>query len=467
MDQAGTGTGTVAAGALTVDGARVNADPTYAPGRVLEFRATFGSAEFQHVGLGTDFNGGPWAMFSTGGGTLPTGLWARTLSAATGGTTVDTRIDGGTNGVDPLAPHTYRIEWTATDVKFYVDGALVATHTAVIAGPMRPVASDFTAGGPSVKVDWLGMAPYPATGSGTFTSRVLDALDTRAVWGSLVADATTPAGTTVSFETRSGDTAAPDASWSTFQPLGSGGKIQSPSGRYIQYRATLSTTDTAATPTLHGVTIGYDIDSVAPSVAIGGVAVSGTTATLTFTSSATDVASFQCRLDGGQYATCTSPERFSGLAPGLHTAYVRAVDRAGNVGAPASHTFRIVKPAGDGSGGVQGETEDRLAPNIGISHRSLRASRRGVVKLRLRCPATEERCMITVRVKYHGRTVARKHVTLDGGEKAKVSLRLSKAARRLLTAQRRLKVRAVVKARDAAGNTKTKRVRLVLRAPAL
>ena len=36
------------------------------------------------------------------------------------------------------SPHVYRIEWTAMDVKFYVDGALLATHATSIAGPMRP-----------------------------------------------------------------------------------------------------------------------------------------------------------------------------------------------------------------------------------------------------------------------------------------------------------------------------------------
>ena len=64
----------------------------------------------------------PWAMFSTGGGTLPVGLYART--AAPGGPTENTPIAG----VDPLVEHDYSIEWTPTEVRYFVDGDLVATH---------------------------------------------------------------------------------------------------------------------------------------------------------------------------------------------------------------------------------------------------------------------------------------------------------------------------------------------------
>ena len=53
--------------------------------------------------------------------------------------------------------------------------------------------------------------------SGTFISRVFDAGDSRAAWGTLTA---TGGATGVVFATRSGNTATPDASWSDWATSG-------------------------------------------------------------------------------------------------------------------------------------------------------------------------------------------------------------------------------------------------------
>lgn len=67
-------------------------------------------------------------------------------------------------------------------------------------------------------------------------------------------------------------------------------------------------------------------------------------AKLAFTSEAG--ATFQCRLDGGAWKTCTSPTKLK-VKKGKHTFSVRAVDAAGNVDAtPATVTFkRVRKPS--------------------------------------------------------------------------------------------------------------------------
>ena len=263
-------------------------------------------------------------MFSTGSG----GLFARTTHAGP----ADDASTTLSPGINPYVPHDYRIEWSATDVKYYVDdfSAPVATHAAAIAGPMGLVISDAPDGN-VVSVDSLGLL------SDTFESPVHDLGEAPAAWHPLTTTVDEPAGTHVILETRSGSTPTPDSSWSAYQPLGANNAIESPLGRYLQYRAKLSTTDAQVTPSLDDVQLDY----TAPSTSITDVEVSGTTAAVSFSSPAPDVDRFECRVDDGGFAPCTSPYGFTGLAESSHTVYVRAVDHAGNVGVADSKAFSV------------------------------------------------------------------------------------------------------------------------------
>lgn len=58
--------------------------------------------------------------------------------------------------------------------------------------------------------------------------------------------------------------------------------------------------------------------------------VDSTTAVFSFSSSETR-SSFQCSLDGGAWATCTSPQSYESLSQGQHAFQVRAVGQAGNI----------------------------------------------------------------------------------------------------------------------------------------
>jgi hypothetical protein len=473
------GSATVGGGLLTVDGARVASVRPYDAGQEFAFSATFGEGTFRHVGFGntTDdvtpastFANGPWAIFSTG--SAGTTLRARTLTGVTGGVgtvSKETVVQDKIAGFDQKLPHDYRIVWSATEVSYYVDNQLVDTHTAVpIAGQMRPGASDATAGGGVLTVDSAGLLLY--ADSGTFDSRVHDAGDSRAVWGELT-PAPAGTGTDMTFQTRSGNTGTPDASWSAYQALGEDGAIQSPPGRFIQYRATLSTNDDRVTPSLESVQLSYELDEAPPNATtITGVDVSGTNATLRFASTDTDVSRFECRLDSGNFAACTSPNQFSGLTAGSHTASVRAIDKVGNEGQTVSQPFTVASSTGTGNppptggGGPKppaGTPADTKAPLVSIGARSIRVSKRAAI--RLKCPADETKCTISVRLKYGRKTAGQKTVTAAGGQTVKAKVLLSSAARTRLAKRGRLNVTAIVTARDAAGNSKRREFAMTLR----
>jgi hypothetical protein len=86
------------------------------------------------------------------------------------------------------------------------------------------------------------------------------------------------------------------------------------------------------------------VDTSAPETTIDSGPTDPTTETdAVFTFSADDAsATFECRLDGGAWAACASPETLTGLAPGAHVFEVRAVDPAGNAdAAPAAHAWTV------------------------------------------------------------------------------------------------------------------------------
>jgi hypothetical protein len=88
----------------------------------------------------------------------------------------------------------------------------------------------------------------------------------------------------------------------------------------------------------------WSVDLTAPQTTVESGPADPTTETQAdFTFSADDPsATFECSLDGGGWAPCSSPEALTGLAAGTHIFEARAVDPAGNVDpTPAAHTWTV------------------------------------------------------------------------------------------------------------------------------
>jgi sugar lactone lactonase YvrE len=125
--------------------------------------------------------------------------------------------------------------------------------------------------GNSAEVYQLALTGADNTASGQLVSRVFDARGA-AKWGTIRFSASAPAGSSVTLQTRSGDVAQPDETWSTWSPAyktNVGETISSPPGRYLQYRATLSGGASGSdTPVLRSVEAFYLTPNQAPTLTL-------------------------------------------------------------------------------------------------------------------------------------------------------------------------------------------------------
>ena len=110
----------------------------------------------------------------------------------------------------------------------------------------------------NVRVRKCPQRDYPS--SGTIASQVLDTGVAGASWDALFWDETLQSNTVITFEVRASDASfAKDTPPETlpWTSVGGASPVTSglPSGRYMQWRATLTTSDTSKTPTLHEVRV--------------------------------------------------------------------------------------------------------------------------------------------------------------------------------------------------------------------
>lgn len=124
---------------------------------------------------------------------------------------------------------------------------------------------------------------------------------------------------------------------------------------------------------------------------------------------------------------------------------------------------------------------DTMGPRVRVLTPRLKVRRNRVVAIRLRCPASESRCTGKLRLETAKKLQVRsltaaeagkrkvvlgaKKFSLAGGRTLTVKVRLSKRNYRLIAGLKKVRVRATVTARDAAGNKRTTTRTIALKAP--
>ncbi|MGZ5423595.1 MAG: hypothetical protein ACXW2V_03360, partial [Candidatus Aminicenantales bacterium] len=103
--------------------------------------------------------------------------------------------------------------------------------------------------------------------AGEYTGPVLDAR-TQASWGRVVWDAAVPEGAAVQLQSRSGNTGAPNATWTDWSPFYSKTEEQvlSPKSRFLQMKVLLRTQTGKASPVFNKLTVFYLQSNITPSV---------------------------------------------------------------------------------------------------------------------------------------------------------------------------------------------------------
>ncbi len=230
------GSVTVSGGSLQANKAIAGTTASYAYTTALDFGATIPAAVGQQIGYSSNLSlNTTYAVFGTQNTT--NNLYAQTSNGT------NTLIPGNWLG----APHRFRIQRSLTNFVFSIDGNVVATHNYTTATSMRIVASSNSSDASVLTVDWLQVSPY--TTPGTYTSRVYDA-GANQNWDAVT---WTASGITVSISARTGNTAAPDGTWTVYTTIASPGTSLGRASQYIQYQAVLSTGNTNQTPALEQI----------------------------------------------------------------------------------------------------------------------------------------------------------------------------------------------------------------------
>jgi Bacterial Ig domain len=240
--------------------------------------------------------------------------------------------------------------------------------------------------------------------------------------------------------------------------------------------STLQSELTAATASTDTIAPQSTITSPVPSTVTAGqqVNISGTAAD----AGGGHVAGVEVSVDGGAtWHPAVGHEQWGYVwfptASGHPTFLTRAVDDSGNLGPPPPGTTSPGSGSGGSGGsassgasstGGAGTTAKKAAARLTLAPRTVRASKAGIVKLRVTCPGGTGGCRVALRLALGKRVLATKSLTVRAGTARTVALSLTRAARRDLVRKRSLKVTAIA-VTDRNGSRATTRTSVLLLPP--
>jgi len=160
----------------------------------------------------------------------------------------------------------------------------------------------------------------------------------------------------------------------------------------------------------------FPIDTVFPNTTIDASPPAATaTTSAEFAFSATEVATFECDLDGAGFAACTSPRTYTSLASSAHTFQVRATDGAGNLDpTPASYTWTITGAGDTTAPVVSGIVPLTATTGASVAFSAAYSDAVGVLQCELKVGGIVQGAMGLTGTALSG-TAARNHVFLGPG----------------------------------------------------
>jgi Ca2+-binding RTX toxin-like protein len=109
------------------------------------------------------------------------------------------------------------------------------------------------------------------------------------------------------------------------------------------------------------------------------------------------------------------------------------------------------------------QATDSTAPKMSLASKTVKMSKKGTIKLKLKCPASEQggcEGFVTLGKVQAGSAIFDR---IDGGEKASVTVKLSSKARKIVKKGRKLAAKARITAHDDDDNSTTASVKLTIR----